>query len=233
MTACSLELGLTVPGHPQSQRVLLSEGKALNFGEKRPTPSEDLTQEQCDALTFYVAGLSAPTSARAATLDQAKSIQRGQVLFEKTGCVICHVPDVGPAAGLYSDLLLHDMGPNLFDPLPAVPELNEQTLPSGVGYYGPVIELVKNITTNIHQEWRTPPLWGVANSAPYLHDGRAATLEQAIQYHGGEGQRAAEAFRTLKPDERKDLIQFLNSLTAPAESPVTLTQPGFGGGGFF
>ena len=234
MTACSLELGLSVPGHPQSQRVLLSEGRALNFGTGRLNPTEDLNQDQCNALTAYVAGLSAPKSARAATLDQAKSIQRGQALFAKAGCAICHVPDVGSVAGLYSDLLLHDMGPSLSDPLPAVPELNEQTIPSGVGYYGPVIELVKNITTNIHQEWRTPPLWGVASSAPYLHDGRAATLEQAIQWHGGEGQRAAEAFRALKLEERRDLLQFLDSLAAPAENAALRLPRGAGGGvGFF
>lgn len=99
------------------------------------------------------------------------------------------------------------------------------------------IELVKNITTKIHQEWRTPPLWGVASSAPYLHDGRAATLEQAIQWHGGEGQRAAEAFRSLKPDERGDLVQFLERLAAPGDSPVIRQRGGFmkgeGGGGFF
>ncbi|MCX7422561.1 MAG: hypothetical protein NT013_23875 [Planctomycetia bacterium] len=105
------------------------------------------------------------------------------------------------------------------------------------------MELVKNSTTNIHQEWRTPPLWGVASSAPYLHDGRAATLEQAIQWHGGEGQRAAEAFRSLKPDERVDLLQFLNSLTAPGNDQVVMPARferrnvggnlGGGGGGFF
>ena len=233
MTACSLELGLTVPGHPKSQRVLLSEGRALNFVAERPRPTEDLNQDQCNALTAYVAGLSAPKSARAATLDQAKSIQRGQALFAKAGCAICHAPDVGTVAGLYSDLLLHDMGPNLSDPLPAVPELNEQTIPSGVGYYGPVIELVKNITTNIHQEWRTPPLWGVASSGPYLHDGRAATLEQAVQWHGGEGQRAAEAFRALKPNDRSDLLQFLDSLAAPAENAALRLPRGAGGGGGF
>jgi len=40
-------------------------------------------------------------------------------------------------------------------------------------------------------EWRTPPLWGVARSAPYLHDGRAPTLEEAIRLHGGQGKDSA------------------------------------------
>ena len=236
MAACSQELGLTVPGHAQPPRVLFSNGKATSFGADQSGQPNDLTQEQCDALTSYIAGLSAPTSARAATLDQAKSIQRGNALFEKAGCAICHVPDVGPAVGLYSDMLLHDLGPHLSDPLPAIPELDEHIIPGSPGSaYGQSfrIELAKNITTNIHQEWRTPPLWGVADSGPYLHDGRAATLEQAIQWHSGEAQRASEAFRAFKPDERKDLVQFLQSLTAPADLPVTLPRTGLGGGGFF
>lgn len=236
MTACAVEVGLTAPGHQQSQRVVLPTQKnsdqTLGFMQETPL---DLTQAQCDALTMYVSGLPAPKSARATTLNQAKSVQRGAVLFEKSGCAICHVRDLGPATGLFSDLLLHDMGPGLSDPSPAMPEINENTtLSPGGGYFGPSlsIELVKNITTNIHQEWRTPPLWGVATSAPYLHDGRAATLEQAIQWHGGEGQRAAEAFRTLKPDERRDLLQFLHSLGGEVLLPQQF-QGGGGGSGFF
>ncbi len=248
MTACAAEVGLTVPGHQQSRRVKLpstTKGIQGALGGE-PNPTLDLVQQQCDALTTYVASLPAPHSARATSLEQAKSVQRGEVLFEKVGCAICHVPDVGPATGLFSDLLLHDMGPGLSDPLPAMPELKENsTLMPGGGYSGPSlsIEFVKNVTTNIHQEWRTPPLWGVASSAPYLHDGRANSLEQAIQWHGGEGQRAAEAFRALKQDERGDLIQFLDSLTAPTENTVMrfpagrFQQGGRGisasGGGFF
>ena len=240
MTACAVEVGLTVPNHQQSQRVGLRTPTEVQAA-LAPIPL-DLTQQQCNALTAYVSGLPAPTSARATSLNQAKSVQRGEVLFEKSGCAICHVRDVGPATGLFSDLLLHDMGPGLSDPLPAMPELNENsTLSPGSGYSGPSlsIELVKHVTTNIHQEWRTPPLWGVATSGPYLHDGRAASLDQAIQWHGGEGQRAAEAFRALKPDERGDLIQFLDSLAAPTENAVMrfpvmrLPQGAGGGGGFF
>lgn len=253
LAACSVELGLEVPGHSQARPVmarkelLAQEAKdQAATGGRKPRPF-DLTDEQCNSLTTYVASLSAPQSARASGLNQAKSVQRGTVAFEKIGCAVCHVPDVGPVAGLYSDLLLHDMGSNLSDPSPAIPELNERTIPGGSGsaYGGPILqmELVKNSTTNIHQEWRTPPLWGVASSAPYLHDGRAATMEQAIQWHGGEGQRAAEAFRSLKPDERVDLLQFLNSLSAPGNDQVVMPARferrnvggnlGGGGGGFF
>jgi CxxC motif-containing protein (DUF1111 family) len=64
-------------------------------------------------------------------------------------------------------------------------------------------------------EWRTPPLWGVADSAPYLHDGRAATLEDAIRMHGGQGKRAAAHFAGSTAAEQKQLLAFLKSLRAP------------------
>jgi CxxC motif-containing protein (DUF1111 family) len=64
------------------------------------------------------------------------------------------------------------------------------------------------------QEWRTPPLWGLRDSAPYLHDGRAATIEQAIALHGGEGENSARRYFRLKPAERLQLTLFLSSLTA-------------------
>jgi cytochrome c peroxidase len=64
-------------------------------------------------------------------------------------------------------------------------------------------------------EWRTPPLWGVRDSAPYLHDGRAATLEQAIALHDGEAREATRRFFRLSPKERLQVVSFLKSLVAP------------------
>jgi CxxC motif-containing protein (DUF1111 family) len=61
-------------------------------------------------------------------------------------------------------------------------------------------------------EFRTPPLAGVAFSAPYLHDGSAATLDAAILAHGGEGTTARNLFNALSPTERSQLRAFLESL---------------------
>jgi hypothetical protein len=66
------------------------------------------------------------------------------------------------------------------------------------------------------REWRTPPLWGLRDSAPYLHDGRAATIADAISLHDGEGLNAAEAFKKLSTLECLQLELFLQSLAAPA-----------------
>jgi len=68
-------------------------------------------------------------------------------------------------------------------------------------------------------EWRTPPLWGLGLSPNsqggsyfLLHDGRATSIEQAIQLHGGEGEASRSAFNTLSTTERDRVIRFLKSL---------------------
>jgi CxxC motif-containing protein (DUF1111 family) len=68
----------------------------------------------------------------------------------------------------------------------------------------------------VHQrEWRTPPLWGVADTAPYLHDGRAATLDEAILWHGGEASESKECYVSLSASEQELVVAFLSSLRAP------------------
>ena len=92
-----------------------------------------------------------------------------------------------------------------------------------------------------NSEFTTARLWGIADTAPYLHDGRASTLAQAIQAYGGEAQVAQEAFVGLSDDERAELIAFLGRLRTPDNpneelidspaasspvSPVTREAPG-------
>ena len=74
------------------------------------------------------------------------------------------------------------------------------------------------------QEWRTPPLWGFRDSGPYLHDGRAQTLEQAVAMHGGQAASSAQQFFGLSPRERLRVEAFLKSLVAPHS--VELAQRG-------
>jgi cytochrome c peroxidase len=79
--------------------------------------------------------------------------------------------------------------------------------------------LFPNVTSDssglLSDEWRTPPLWGVADSAPYLHDGRASTLEEAIKLHGGQGATAAANFQGLHEVDQAAVITFLRTLRAP------------------
>lgn len=134
--------------------------------------------------------------------DTARGLKR----FDDAGCGACHTPRLnGPRGPLpvYSDLLLHDMGDDLADGL-------EMKDASG-------------------REFRTQPLWGVAAEGPYLHDGRAGTIERAIELHGGEGQASADAFLDLDPAARAELVGFIRSLggasqaspgLVPADAPI-------------
>ena len=160
----------------------------------------ELADVHLDDLTAYIAllGVSARRS-----LDDAQA-QAGEGLFGAIGCTDCHVPTFRtspfhPHAELrdqeihpYTDLLLHDMGPGLASTLQE----------GGAGA----------------SEWRTPPLWnigltaGVSGGEAYLHDGRARTLDEAIRWHGGEGQEARSAYESLTTAQRDSLLAFLRTL---------------------
>jgi CxxC motif-containing protein (DUF1111 family) len=87
---------------------------------------------------------------------------------------------------LYSDLLLHDMGPAIGDGI-------EQGAAAA-------------------NEFRTAPLWGLRARAPYLSDGRAPTVIDAILAHGGEAQKIRDRFANLPAADQQDIINFLNSI---------------------
>ena len=63
----------------------------------------------------------------------------------------------------------------------------------------------------------TPRLWGVADTAPYLHDGRALTITDAILLHGGEAQTARDNFDGLSDANKILLLTFLRSLKTPVD----------------
>jgi CxxC motif-containing protein (DUF1111 family) len=219
LTACAVELGLEVPGHEQAGLAMKPDYKA---------PGLDMDKAECDSLVRFLSDLPAPVERKAATKQEAASIAAGHKQFVAVGCANCHVQKVGPADGIYSDLLLHDMGPDLGDTgnygifIHDMPE-EEQKDPrfiesdpnSPLQPSKPTAEQLAKLTGALRQEWRTPPLWGVRDSGPYLHDGRADTLEQAIAFHGGQSSAAAIKFFQLKPEQRQQVMAFLKSLTAP------------------
>jgi hypothetical protein len=209
MAACAMEVGLEVPGQHQ----------AIDpFDPERTPRGLDLNQEQCDQLVAFVAKLPAPTRLEPAGRQAAVDVEAGESTFEAVGCAVCHSKQIGGVTEIYSDLLLHDMGPALADPVPGVSERS----PVGGGYFGSeVMDVFAAATTpvrqELQQEWRTPPLWGVRDSAPYLHDGRAATLEDAIALHDGEALTSLQNFNGLPERQRMQVIAFLNCLVAPGQ----------------
>ncbi len=201
--ACANELGLGNPGQAQPL--------PLGRPDYQP-PALDLTLEQCNQLTAFVAGLPRPVERLPDAPAARDTAVAGKRLFAQVGCVDCHTPDVGPIGGLYSDLLLHRMGEDLqgggsYNDPPLPP-----STPSNPGGSPPDVSPPDGPSPG---EWRTPPLWGVADSAPYLHDGRAATLEVAIKLHGGQATRAQQRFAALSASEQASLVAFLKTLRAP------------------
>ena len=87
---------------------------------------------------------------------------------------------------LYGDLKRHDMGPGL-------------------------AESVDDIGTG-KSVWKTRELWGVGSTGPWLHDGRASTLEEAILWHGGDSQYSRDAYASLPEVKRQSIVRFLQNL---------------------
>ncbi len=122
-------------------------------------------------------------------------------------------PDSGFVARLAPErgLPLNDMGESLAD---AAAYYGGSTSPTDVGNLADARERARATGGGaVMSEWRTPPLWGVADSAPYLHDGRASTLDVAIRQHGGEASKIAARYGKLERGDRRLLLQFLHSLT--------------------
>ncbi|HUQ07635.1 MAG TPA: di-heme oxidoredictase family protein [Kofleriaceae bacterium] len=193
------DLGITSPLFPQQNCPPVQTACASAPDGDDPDGAE-LDGDKLDDLTYYGLTLAAPGRRHV----QEPDVLAGKALFRDAGCASCHTPvmttgtssDLPELVGLtirpYTDLLLHDMGPDLADGRP-------DFLADGT-------------------EWRTPPLWGVglfqitSGHSLYLHDGRARGLAEAILWHGGEASTSRDAFRALSSSERAQLLTFLDSL---------------------
>ena len=174
-----------------------------SFGQSQYTDvstSPEISDEILDVVTFYVQTLAVPARRN---VDDPKVIQ-GEQLFTQAQCGICHIPThrTGVFPGIpsvsnqtihpYTDLLLHDMGPELADKRPDFQATGT--------------------------EWRTPPLWGIGlvrtvnGHTNFLHDGRARNLLEAILWHGGEAEKSRDITLEMSQNERDALIAFLESL---------------------
>jgi CxxC motif-containing protein (DUF1111 family) len=206
LSAAAGEMGLEVPGRRQA-----ADPRLPGLGDR----GLDMDQDECNLLIDYVRSLPVPASTEPADEEAVSQIKAGEATFKSIGCASCHLPKLGQVDGIYSDLLLHDMGPRLGDADTYTVFDGE---PPRVGGPEPTDPDRTRPATGIASplEWRTPPLWGLRDSAPYLHDGRAAGISEAITMHGGQGATAARRFANLPQRRRQQLEAFLKSLTAPA-----------------
>ncbi len=194
------DLGITTSLFPVEDITPWQEAQQTkDFGGSVPNGKDgdisELPDRLLERVTFYIQNLAVPARRRVS----APNVQQGERVFAQLKCQACHVSsyriqtDQGPDTIMpYTDLLLHDMGPDLADGRP-------DFLASG-------------------QEWRTPPLWGIGliktvnGHTRFLHDGRARNLTEAVLWHGGEARASQQAFTRLSKTERQALIAFLESL---------------------
>jgi CxxC motif-containing protein (DUF1111 family) len=181
----------------------------------------ELLEGLLTASAVYMAQLESPILLPPHDAGLRDRWARGSTLFDQAGCATCHVrslqlslatwnefPDTtgGPpvtlnlvndgekprsslVVELFSDLKRHDMGKDLAD---------KNDDPAGL------------VPRSV---FLTRPLWGLADTAPYLHDGRAATIPAAILAHGGDAKKSRDAFAALTADDQADLHIFLLSMT--------------------
>ncbi len=322
--ACANEVGLETKRKPQGR-------DPLNPSYRNP--AIDIQDEQVRAMRDFISALPAPVREIPESADERPIVSRGENVFATIGCAVCHVPNLGPAKGVYSDLLLHEMGPESIDLNHAEPYVVRRTPvrivertrvttrensgsmgayygatttiesssggtrsfqdtmpprtsdggifgqsprrnlprnlrrgngpsstgPAGYRFVAPhypdrmmniidirsqVISDTKDSTdenglraietnsvsestylrihyepTRFNEEWRTPPLWGLRDSAPYLHDGRDQTVLEAIAMHDGESAGTRDRFLQLSLADRHAVLTFLNTLVAPPNVP--------------
>ncbi len=165
-----------------------------------PVPDPEISASTVNDVVFYLQTLRPPARRN----EDDPAVLRGEQVFNSIKCSSCHVPVMmtGPhaiaalsnkPARLYSDMLLHDMGPDLAD------------------------NFIEGEASGT--EWRTTPLWGlgitenVLGGIPfYLHDGRTSDLRVVIDLHKGEADASRVAFRQLPSSDQEALIRFLKSL---------------------
>jgi len=202
----------------------------------------ELSVGDITAATLFQATLQAPGRVLPNSPLALAAVANGEALFDTLGCTVCHVPELmledplftepnpyNPAGNLrladvtapievdltsegpgphlaretdgsvrvkaYTDLKRHDMGAELD---------NEELVQGGVPT----------------EQFLTRKLWGAANEPPYMHHGRATTLDEAIRMHGGESQAARDAYVGLTSDEQADVVEFLKTLQILPEDAV-------------
>jgi len=182
ITAYHQDMGLTTDLIPDD----LFNVQDAGISSEDDVPDPEVPSSVVSNVVFYLKTLRPPLPRNQDDPD----VIAGRQIFTDIGCASCHVPTMKTGASSipqlsekefhpYTDLLLHDMGPELDD-----------------GY---------TEGSAFTSEWRTAPLWGLGlaeefqgGEAFYLHDGRATTLTEAIEYHAERGRQAGLHFAPFR-----------------------------------
>lgn len=221
--AFNLDMGLSSPLGPDAAGDCTAAEQDCRAAPDGRSPAKGGFEVSAEELALIVTFLESQAPPRNGAFGEGQSVvgleqssreenaRAGRRQFDTLGCSACHRASfqTSPAAaiphlsrrtvGLYSDLLVHDMGPGLAD----------HTVAGDAG-----------LDDDAHL-WRTAPLWGLGQQVALisagridglLHDGRARTIEEAILWHGGEAERSRTAYEQVSDDDRAALLAFLEGL---------------------
>jgi mono/diheme cytochrome c family protein len=199
----------------------------------------ELDDGSLTAIVVYLQLLEAPIVVPPADPELQARWTRGRAVFDAVGCAGCHTPVLrldqrmvtertdpeaasvpggeapvdGTAYAAYTaapgpfgvtvNLLRDGEGPKGDDRVMLLSDLRRHDL-------GPALADPRGDAAST---WLTRPLWGLADSGPYLHDGRAPTIDAAIEAHGGEAEASRAAWAGLAAEDRADLRVWLTSLS--------------------
>lgn len=183
--AFAIDLGLSSPLRPEPFGDCTPAQKACRAmpnGESAAFDGREISGAMLGMVVAYLGSLAPP--------GRAAEAEHGAALFAASGCAACHAPAMpavdGGSVAVFTDLLLHDMGTGLDD---------------GVAEPG--------VSSSL---WRTAPLIDLVTAKGarrYLHDGRAASIAEAVTWHGGEAAAARERFGRLSVEDRSRLTAYL------------------------
>lgn len=189
---------------------------------------EELSVGEMSALSVFLT--TTPRPVRRRPKGDAKA---GRALFNSIGCSTCHIPVLRTESKFLTQSfpdIANDPDANVFMRINLAGGSAGFTRRPGGGLRVPLFadlkrhdmgpELAESAGGAMASFFTTARLWGIADSAPYLHDGRAATLTEAILAHGGEAQIDSDNFAALSDQEKIELLAFLRTLKVPNQADV-------------
>lgn len=184
----------------------------------------EVTQGELSALSAFVASAQTPFQTKLSA-----SAKRGKALMDKIACTVCHVPSMETTSPLLG-LRFPEVGKNPSENVYRQLDMTKKPMSFAKNNIGGItVPLFADLKRHYMGEslaefngdamFTTMRLWGVADTAPYLHDGRALTITDAIVEHGAdessEAHDAVQEFNALPAEGKKDILAFLDTLRSP------------------
>jgi len=185
---------------------------------------DEITEGQLTAEAVYMGLRETPVRVPAVTATAQTRANSGEALFKQIGCTSCHIQNmvinnpvhVEPADTTGGAGITLHLATDTKNPHPALNSNGTMTVELWSDFkrhdVGAALADSKNFNQIAANQFITPPLWGIADSAPYLHDGRAPTLADAILAHAGDALAVRNAYAALTADQQSQIQEFLGTL---------------------